>query len=275
MNILVANLGLDQLQVPLVRHARRAAACPRRHRADRGSGEPLDRRDLAANARDGSRQPAITQRPCGLSRAVDRSERSVALKMLAKWRRSASRRCMAARSAACSESRPQVLAAMEEDEPSGPGPQSAVCCRDAAAERKAAGNSARGGLRDRLSLRRFPIGCGTTPFRTNGPIGLRIQRWGFHGASHRYIAERTAQLTGSERSAADFLPPRRIEFAVRDSRRTERRDQHGHEPAIGLAAEQSRRRFRSVRIAAHHASTPANRSTKCSRRWPSEAACWA
>ncbi|HEV2971158.1 MAG TPA: acetate/propionate family kinase [Pirellulales bacterium] len=25
---------------------------------------------------------------------------------------------------------------------------------------------------------------------------FRVQRWGFHGASHRYIAERTAQLTG-------------------------------------------------------------------------------
>ncbi len=38
----------------------------------------------------------------------------------------------------------------------------------------------------------------------------------------------------------------RIEFTVCDSRRKERRNQHGNESAIGIAAEQSRRRFRSV-----------------------------
>ena len=82
---------------------------------------------------------------------------------------------------------------MEEDEPSRAGPQSAVHRGDAAAERKAAGNSARRGLRDRLSLRRSPIGCGITPCRTSGRRDFGIQRWGFHGASHRYIAERTAK----------------------------------------------------------------------------------
>ena len=58
------------------------------------------------------------------------------------------------------------------DEPRGPGPQSALRRGDAAAEREAAGDSARGRVRDRLSCRRFPIGCGTTPSRTNGPISF-------------------------------------------------------------------------------------------------------
>ena len=76
---------------------------------------------------------------------------------------------------------------------------------------------------------------------------------------HRHADGRTA---GPRRSADHLLPPGRIEFAVCDSRRQERGDQHGHEPAVGLAAQQPRRRFRSVRHAGDHASRPASRWTQ-------------
>ncbi len=36
-----------------------------------------------------------------------------------------------------------------------------------------------------------------------------IRRWGFHGASHRYIAGRMAEITRPRRPEADLLPPRR------------------------------------------------------------------
>jgi acetate kinase len=39
--------------------------------------------------------------------------------------------------------------------------------------------------------------CGTTRCLTSGEK-YQIKRWGFHGASHRYIANRTADLLGRE-----------------------------------------------------------------------------
>ncbi len=39
-----------------------------------------------------------------------------------------------------------------------------------------------------------------------------IRRWGFHGASHRYIAERTTQLLG--RDDLRVIPPGRVEQPV-------------------------------------------------------------
>ena len=43
-----------------------------------------------------------------------------------------------------------------------------------------------------------------------------IQRWGFHGASHRYIAERTAQLLKQAGGEDHLVPPGRQQFAVCD-----------------------------------------------------------
>ena len=73
-----------------------------------------------------------------------------------------------------------------------------------------------------------------------------VRRYGFHGASHRYIAVRTAELARPGQ-ADHLLPPRRVEFALRDPRRQERYDQHGIQPPKRTAAEQPRRRFRSLR----------------------------
>ncbi len=58
----------------------------------------------------------------------------------------------------------------------------------------------------------------STRFPTSG-TEHDVRRWGFHGASHRYIAGRTAELLGRERSADHLLPPGRVQFAVRDPRR--------------------------------------------------------
>ena len=49
-----------------------------------------------------------------------------------------------------------------------------------------------------------------------------VQRWGFHGASHRYIAGRTAQLLEQARGADHLVPPRRQQFAVRHRGRASR-----------------------------------------------------
>ena len=64
-----------------------------------------------------------------------------------------------------------------------------------------------------------------------------VRRWGFHGASHRYIADAHGRDPRPPRSANHLLPPGRVELAMRDSQRAERSNQHGHEPANRLAAE--------------------------------------
>ena len=89
-----------------------------------------------------------------------------------------------------------------------------------------------------------------------------VRRWGFHGASHKFIAERSAELLGREdvaerarrlyvdggkthrsavpASARDFLSFGRQFQRHRNSEWRRHRHQHGHEPAIRLAAKQSR-----------------------------------
>ena len=64
-----------------------------------------------------------------------------------------------------------------------------------------------------------------------------VRRWGFHGASHRYIAGRTAELLGRSGPADHLLPPGRFQFAVCHSQWPERGHEHGHEPAEWSAAE--------------------------------------
>ena len=58
-----------------------------------------------------------------------------------------------------------------------------------------------------------------------------IKRWGFHGASHRYIAERTGQAAGQAGGEDHLVPPGRQQFAVCDPGRQVGRQQPGHEPA--------------------------------------------
>ncbi len=157
----------------------------------------------------------------------------------------------------------------------GPGAQSAVHRGDAAVGRETAGDSAGGGLRDRFPSQRSPSAIATTPFPTNGPKQACVRRWGFHGASHRYIADADRRTARPRRPADHLLPPGRLQFALCDSRRAKRRHQHGHEPAERSAAEQPRGRFRSLRLAAdHEAHRQVARRGAC-RSWPTRAVCWA
>ena len=143
----------------------------------------------------------------------------------------------------------QVLAAMEALRRRGPGPQSALRRGHAAA---GAGAAARfrwwPPSRPAFTRRsRRPSGC--TPCRWNGPTKYGIQRWGFHGASHRYIAGRTAQLLNNAEAQDHLVPPGRQQLAVCHRGREVGGQQPGHEPAERLAAQQPRRRFRPVRPA--------------------------
>lgn len=49
---------------------------------------------------------------------------------------------------------------------------------------------------------------------------LHIKRWGFHGASHRYISQRTSQLLGRYDLRDHFVPFRWIEQSLCDSQWT-------------------------------------------------------
>ena len=79
-----------------------------------------------------------------------------------------------------------------------------------------------------------------------------IRRWGFHGASHRYIAERAAQLLDKPEAKiiSCHLGGSSSLCAIAAGSRWRRA---GHESAERLAAKQPRRRLRSVRPAGHHA----------------------
>ena len=83
---------------------------------------------------------------------------------------------------------------------------------------------------------------------------LQVKRWGFHGASHRYIAERTGELFEAAELARDFLSLGWIQQPVCRAEWRKRGHHDGHEPSVRVAAKQSRGRLRSVRIAADHGS---------------------
>ena len=93
---------------------------------------------------------------------------------------------------------PEVLAAMERGQPRGPGPQPAVYQGHAAA-------GARSCRKSPWWRPSRPISTRTIPDRNRfyavpydwAETGL-VRRWGFHGASHRYIAGRTAELLGRD-----------------------------------------------------------------------------
>ena len=58
---------------------------------------------------------------------------------------------------------------------------------------------------------------------------LHVKRWGFHGASHRYIADAHRRAAAARRPAGHLLPPGRFEQPVCDPRTAERGDVDGHE----------------------------------------------
>ena len=170
---------------------------------------------------------------------------------------------------------PEVLAAMEEMSRRRAGPQSAVHHGDAAAWREAAGDSAGGGVRDRLSRddRRS-----AAALRRAVRVGREVahQALGLSRREPSLHRQRTAELLGRDDLRIISCHLGGSSSPVRDSRRQQSvATTHGHEPADGLAAQQPRRRFRSVRLAADHAGRRASRWTRCSTTWPSKAGCWA
>ncbi len=82
---------------------------------------------------------------------------------------------------------------------------------------------------------------------------LHVKRWGFHGASHRYIAGRTAELLQRDdaRVISCHLGGSNSLCAIRG--RQSHGDVDGDEPAVGHPAQQSDWRLRPVRPAAAHA----------------------
>ena len=93
-----------------------------------------------------------------------------------------------------------------------------------------------------------------------------VRRYGYHGASHRYIAGRDGPAP--EGCAADHqLPPGRLEQPVRDSRRAIGRHQHGPVAAIRPAAEHPRGRLGRLRHQADDGPDRTEPSTTCWRSW--------
>ena len=76
-----------------------------------------------------------------------------------------------------------------------------------------------------------------------------IRRWGFHGASHRYIAGRMAELLGRDDLKLISCHLGGSSSTLRHQERQVDRDQHGDEPADRPAAKQPRRRLRRLRPA--------------------------
>ncbi len=113
------------------------------------------------------------------------------------------------------------------------------------------------------STGRSPRPTSAMPSPTHWATELGVRRWGFHGASHRYIAGRMPELLGPYRHQGDLLPPGRQLVALRDPQRQVGRVQPGDEPAVRAAAQQPRGRFRRLRPAG-----PAPRDRQEPRRDP-------
>ena len=102
-----------------------------------------------------------------------------------------------------------------------------------------------------------------------------VRRYGFHGASHRYIATRTAELLGRDdlRIISCHLGGSSSLCAIRDGKSVA--TSMGISAAERPAAEQPRRRFRPVRPAGRHEADRQVARRGARRCWPTRAACWA
>ena len=263
MKILVANLGSTSFKYRLFDMAGGRAACRAADRTDRLAGEPLHGRDRrpaagedaprARSCRSGSPVPCPIDRPA--SRLPQSGVGSVGHRLQGGPRRAHQRRAAG---------HADVLAAMEEMNQVAPAHNPPYITAMRLLGEKLPEIPLVAAFETDFHQHHSRRATATTPCRTIGPKTGLIRRYGFHGASHRYIATRTAELLGP-RLANHFLPPRRIEFALRHPRRPERGHEHGLQPAKRPAAEQPRGRFRSLRPADDDGTAPASRSTKCCR----------
>ena len=197
MKILVANLGSTSFKYRLFDMAGERAACARRDRADRLAREPLrggDRRPAAGEdaprarpCRGGPPVPGPTDRPEDrLPQGAPSEVSAIAFKAVHGGRISGVQRVT-----------PDVLAAMEE-------------MNDVAPAHNPPYITAMRLLGEKLP--EIPlVAAFETDFHRTIPDGNRyyaipydwaekgsVRRYGFHGASHRYIATRTAELLGPD-----------------------------------------------------------------------------
>ena len=128
---------------------------------------------------------------------------------------------------------PEVIEAMERAQLRRPGAQPAVRQGDAAVAGETAANPPGRLLRDRLPrdhprpqpLLRRPLRLGGG--RADPPLGIPRRQPPLHCRAHRGTAR-------PRRLADHLLPPRRLQFALRNPQRTKRCDEHGHERQSGL-----------------------------------------
>ena len=231
MKILVANLGSTSFKYRLFDMADERVLA-------RGGVERIGSAESrcfveAAGAKGRADGPGARSRRgrAAVPASVDRPKQ-VSAEARANWPPSASRRSMRRASPACSALTPGVLAAMEAYADVAPAhnPPYVKAMRLLAEElpRDPAGR----GVRDRLSRdhRRRPKSSTPCPLEWAEKHG--IKRWGFHGASHRYIAGTNGQAAGQaarRRIISCHLGGSSSLCAIRDGKSVG--DEHGHESA--------------------------------------------
>ena len=160
-----------------------------------------------------------------------------------------------------------VLAAMEAYNDIVPGPQSALCDGDAAAGEGTAGDPAGRGVRDRLSR---DDRAGTKALRDAARMGRKARHQTLGLSRRQPSLHRRADGEADRQAGREdhLVPPGRQQLAVCDQGRAIAGDQHGHESADRVAAEQPRRRFRPVRPAGVDASDRQDARRSCWTTWP-------
>ena len=187
----------DELQVPAVRHGRPAAACPRRDRADRLAREPLHGRDRRLPAGADAPRGRPRRGRAALPGAADRSASAAACSDAGEVSAIAFKAVHGGPVSGVQRVTPDVLAAMEEMRQVAPAHNPPYIAAM------------------RLLAEKLPqiplVAAFETDFHATIPDRNRyyavpyewaekglVRRWGFHGASHRYIAGRTAELLGRD-----------------------------------------------------------------------------
>ncbi len=170
---------------------------------------------------------------------------------------------------------PTCSAAMEEMNDVAPAHNPPYIAAMRLLAEKLPGDPAGGGLRDRLPPDGSRPHCATTPIPHEWADQCHVKRWGFHGASHRYIATRMAELLGRDdlRVISCHLGGSSSSVRIRGGQSVA--TSMGMSPQSGLPHNNRVGDFDPFAIARDHASRPASRWPKCSTTWPTRAACWA
>ena len=249
MKILVANLGSTSFKYRLFDMSDERVLA--RGGVER-IGSPQSRCFVEAGGAargDDARGQGPCRRGAAVPGAIVRPEDGAASRTRRSWRPSASRRCMPRASPACSASMKRVLAAMEALRRRGAGPQSAVRRGHAAAGAGTAGDSAGGGVRDRLSR---DDSAGGTPLCGAAGMGreARHQALGLPRSQpslHRRAHGRSCSSKPEAKIISCHLGGSSSLCAISGGQVGG--DSLGMSPQSGSAAQQPRRRFRPVRLA--------------------------